>query len=95
MKCTFSELKNKEVINTAAGTRIGYADDMEIDVQSGKLLSLIIYGRPKLMGIMGHDDDIIIDCKDIIMIGDDTVLVSLNEDDLCKGNKSDSELSLD
>ena len=32
MKCTFSEIRNKEIICTGDGARLGYADDMEIDM---------------------------------------------------------------
>ena len=50
MKCTFSELRDREVISTSSGTRIGYIDDMEIDTESGKIKSLIICGRPRASG---------------------------------------------
>jgi len=88
MKCTFSELKDKEVINTAGGTRIGYIDDMEIDTQSRSITSLIICGRPRMMGLLGKDEDIVIPCSEIEKIGADTVLVSLNDEELCKSTKS-------
>lgn len=88
MKCTFTELRSREVISTASGTRIGYIDDMEIDTESGKILSLIICGRPRMMGLLGKDDDIVISCEDIVKIGTDTVLVSVKDDDLYKTNKN-------
>ena len=88
MKCTFTELRSREVISTASGTRIGYIDDMEIDTESGKIKSLIICGRPRMMGLLGKDDDIVISCEDIVKIGTDTVLVSVKDDDLYKTNKN-------
>ena len=61
MKCTFSELRDREVISTSSGTRIGYIDDMEIDTESGKIKSLIICGRPRMMGLLGrgHSDTLL------------------------------------
>ena len=41
-----------------------------------KLWSVIVYGRPRLFGIMGRDDDLIIPWSDIEVIGEDTVLVN-------------------
>lgn len=87
MKCTFSELREREVISTATGARIGFIDDLQIDTETGKILSLIIYGRSRMMGLMGREDDVIISCTDIEKIGADTVLVSTEDDILCRINK--------
>ncbi len=90
LKCTFTELRSREVINTSTGARIGYIDDLEIDMQTGRISSLIICGRPRLMGILGKDDDIVINCDDIEKIGSDTVLVKESgiEEEMCKTNKN-------
>ncbi|MCI7767562.1 MAG: YlmC/YmxH family sporulation protein [Oscillospiraceae bacterium] len=91
MKCTFSELRNKEVISTSTGGRIGFIDDMEIDARTGKILSLIIYGRPRIMGLLGRDDNVVISCNDIEKIGMDTVLVKIRDDDLYKMHKDEHD----
>lgn len=88
MKCTFTELRNREVISTASGSRIGFIDDMEIDTETGKILSFVICGRPKMMGLLGREEDIVISCDDIVKIGTDTVLVSVKDEDLYKINKN-------
>lgn len=90
MKCTFTDLRNREVINTATGGRIGYIDDLEIDTESGTILSMIICGRPRMMGLLGKDDDVIISCSDIVKIGVDTVLVKIEEENMYKMHKSSS-----
>ena len=83
MKCTFSELREREVISTATGERIGFIDDIVIDTEKGKILSLVIYGRSRMMGLMG--------CSDIERIGTDTVLVSTDNGKLYKMNKNDDD----
>ena len=88
MKCTFSELRDREVISTSSGTRIGYIDDMEIDTESGKIKSLNICGSPRMKGLLGRDEDIVIPCSDIEKIGTDTVLVSVKDDELYKSTKN-------
>ena len=57
------------------GTRIGNVDDVELDVNSGRLVSIIIYGTNRIMGIFGKADDFVIPWEDIDVIGEDTILV--------------------
>lgn len=91
MKCTFSQLQSLEVINVEDGARIGYVDDMEIDCDTGSITSLIICGRPRFLGLMGREEDIVISCGDIKKIGEDTVLVSVNNKRMYKIDKNDDE----
>ena len=75
MICTVTDLKYKDVINIKDGTRLGAVCDVEIDTQTSKIISLIIYGRYKLFGLFFKDDDIIIPWNAIEVIGEDTILV--------------------
>ncbi len=79
MKYTLNDIRNKEVINIRSGSKIGYVDDIEFDAESLTVKSLIIYGRGRLLGFFGRDDDVVIKCRDIEIIGTDTILVSTNE----------------
>lgn len=79
MVCSFSELRNKEVVNMKTGIKLGYVDDIELDTADGTIVSLIVYGRPKAFGIMGRDEDIVIKCSNIELIGEDTILVNFEE----------------
>ncbi|MBR2152475.1 MAG: YlmC/YmxH family sporulation protein [Clostridia bacterium] len=78
MCCRIVELKNKEVICIKDATRIGLVNDVEIDTCSGKVVSLVIYGKPRLFGLLGREEDIVINWDCIEVIGDDTILVSYN-----------------
>lgn len=75
MTCSIAELRNKEVICKLDGTRIGNVDDVELDVNSGRLVSIVIYGKGKVMGLFGKSEDFIIPWDDIDVIGEDTILV--------------------
>lgn len=83
MICSFSSLRNKEVVNMKTGLKIGYVDDIEMDTSNGSIVSLIVYGKPRAFGIMGRDEDIVIKCRNIDLIGEDTILVSFNDDAVC------------
>ncbi len=87
MKCTLTDIRNKEVINIRNGNRLGYIDDVEIDTSDGKVLSFIIYGRTRFFGLFGREDDVLIKCEDIQVIGRDTVLVSAEETEVIKTDK--------
>lgn len=73
-----AELRRKEVIDSVSGVRVGFIDDVEIDTLTASVRSVVIFGRPRLFGIFGKNDDVIIPWSDITLIGEDTVLVTTN-----------------
>lgn len=79
MKCTLSDIRSKEIINIRSGTKLGYVDDIEFDTGDCTVKSFIIYGRYRLFGLLGKDDNVIIKCKDVEIIGTDTILVSVDD----------------
>lgn len=76
MLCRITNLHDKEVINVCDGSRLGCVDDVEVDTCCAQLTALVLYGRPKLLGLLGHEDDIVIPWREIEIIGDETILVS-------------------
>ncbi|MBE6837505.1 MAG: YlmC/YmxH family sporulation protein [Ruminococcus sp.] len=88
MLYSLSQIKNKEVVDVKTGVKIGYVDDAEIDTASSSVVSLLVFGRPRFMGIFGREDDIVIKCDDIELIGEDTILVNFKEKQLCTKSKS-------
>ncbi len=78
MLCRVVDLRHKEVINSHNGVRIGYVDDVEVDTCNSQVRAIIVYGKPRLFGILGRNEDIIIPWMDIELIGEDTILVCNN-----------------
>lgn len=76
MICRITNLHDKEVINVCDGSRLGCVDDVEVDTCTAQLTALVIFGRPKLLGLLGHEDDVVIPWREIEIIGDETILVS-------------------
>jgi YlmC/YmxH family sporulation protein len=70
-----SEFQVKDVINIADGKKLGNIGDIDINVHSGKIESVIISGAGKVLGFFGKDEDIIIPWKNILKIGEDVILV--------------------
>ncbi len=84
MKCTLSEIRTKEIINIKNGARLGYVDDLEFDTADASVKAFVVYGRSRFFGLLGRDDDLVIRCRDIEVVGEDTILISLDETELAK-----------
>ena len=72
--CTFSEIKNKEVINVCDGRRLGFVCDLETDVECGRIISILMPPEGKLLSFSKCDPIRVLWC-DIEQIGDDVILV--------------------
>ena len=78
-----SELREKEVVNLCDGTRLGSPSEFEFCVSDGKIASMII---PRPSGFLGlsHANDLTIPWNKIECIGEDTILVRVNTNELGK-----------
>ena len=76
MVCSLDELRRKEVIDINNGERLGYIDDVRIDLRTSQVEALLIYGRVRFFGVFGKEDDVVIPCGDIRVVGSDVVLIS-------------------
>ena len=72
------DLRRKEVIDSLSGSRVGFIDDIEIDTLTAGVRAVVVFGRPRLFGIFGKSEDVIIPWSDISLIGEDTVLITTN-----------------
>lgn len=75
MLYTIANFRNKQVVSVETGTVIGFVGDLEIETETGKVANLIIFGKNKLFGALGREDDIQIPWSNIEVVGDETVLV--------------------
>lgn len=78
MYCRANDLRCKDVVNVKNGCRIGYVCDFEIDLSCARVVSLIVYGRWRLFGLLGRSKDIVIRWCDIQLIGEDAILVNFD-----------------
>ena len=73
-----TELRCKEVINICDGSRIGFINDAEIDMITGKVVALIVPGPCRFIGLFGRDSDYVIPWQCVKRFGEDIVLVDVN-----------------
>lgn len=66
------------------GSRLGYICDVEIDWKEGKITKLIVPGPRKSFGLFGKEVEYLIPWDKIKKIGEDTILVEMNEREYLK-----------
>ncbi len=80
MFCRIQDLRAKQVVCVKNGGVLGYVSDVDIDTSSGAIKNLIIFGKLRLLGLLGREDDIIIPWEEIKVIGNETILISCDPD---------------
>ena len=71
------DFKHKEVINITDGKRLGFVQDVNADLETGMITSIIVPGSAKLISFFSSSNDIIIPWQNIKCIGDDIILVEI------------------
>ena len=57
---TIRELCEKEIVQLEQGVCLGRADDLELDPETAQLKSLVLLGRPRLFGLLGREESLVI-----------------------------------
>jgi len=71
------DFKHKEVINITDGKRLGFVQDVNADLETGVITSIIVPGSSKLISFFSSSNDIVIPWQNIKCIGDDIILVEI------------------
>ena len=75
METRIAELRYKEVISVADGSRFGYVGDLEVDLENGQVRALVVPGRRRLFGLLGREEDRYIPWGAVRRFGEDIILV--------------------
>ena len=79
MQCRIRDMRCKEVINVCDGGRLGCVTDLELDLCTGQILSIIVPGERSMLGLLRCRDGVVIPFSRIQKIGEDVILVDLRE----------------
>ena len=74
-----SDFRQKEVINISDGRRLGFVNDVEINLESGRIEAIVIPGGGRIFGFFGKDNEYVIPWERIKKIGEDIILVDMDE----------------
>lgn len=72
---TMYELCRKSVIEMSSGANLGRVDDLAFDERAAVVTHIILYGRPRLFGLLGRGEDTVIPWQAIRQVGRDVLLV--------------------
>jgi YlmC/YmxH family sporulation protein len=74
-----SDLRMREVINVMNGRKLGLIKDVEIDLEAGRVKSVVLPGNGKILGFFGKSDDIVVPWQKIKKLGMDVILVEMSD----------------
>lgn len=75
MRCRIAELRYKEVIDIADGSRYGFVGDVEFEAGTGAIQALVIPGRLRWFGLLGREEDVVFPWDAVKRFGEDIILV--------------------
>lgn len=77
MRLRASELRSKDVINTADGRKLGALYDLDIDLESGRIRALVLPAGSRPLQFWSRERDVEILWESIVKIGVDVILVDV------------------
>lgn len=83
MEISFSDLRAKEVVNTQDGRRLGRVCDVVLCYPENRWIGLVV---PSGRGF-GKKQDLFLELKNIVKIGEDVILVNVGYPRAQKGDK--------
>ena len=77
---SLAELRLKEVVNVQTGSRLGKVMDLEFSLETGQIHALVVPGDFSVVNfVRGEKTGIIVPWNLILKIGDDVILVRIDE----------------
>ncbi len=76
-RCTVNRLKDKEVINVCDGKRLGYINDVELNLCAGCVTAIVVLFDCRVFGF-GKCEELVIPWDKIGCFGRDAVLVNID-----------------
>ena len=71
------DFKHKEVISINEGRRLGYVQDVNANLETGTITSIIVPGHSKNFNLFSSGNEQVIPWEKIKCIGDDVILVDI------------------
>jgi YlmC/YmxH family sporulation protein len=72
-----SDLRNRDVINILDGRKLGNIMDIDLDLENGRVLSLIMPGQSRRFNFLSRKEEVNVPWNKIVRIGRDVILVEI------------------
>ena len=79
LETSFTELRNKEVINVLRGRLLGHVCDIILDFRCNRVLGLIVPGSKSFFSFFKPCQELFIPLSSICKVGEDVILVEVVE----------------
>ncbi|MFD6510028.1 MULTISPECIES: YlmC/YmxH family sporulation protein [unclassified Bacillus (in: firmicutes)] len=73
-----SEFQMKDVVNILDGKMLGNIGDIDFDIDTGKIRTVIISKQTRMLGLFGKEVEFVIPWEQIMKIGEDVILVRVD-----------------
>lgn len=74
------KLKNKEVINIYDGRSMGFVSDIEVNIEKGTIEGIVIPTERGIFSFLNKgENDLLINWEKVRTVGDDVILVDMQE----------------
>ena len=71
------DFNHKEVINITDARRLGFVQDVNAELESGVITSIVVPGSSKLFNLFSNEQELVIPWSSVKCIGEDIILVEL------------------
>ena len=72
-----TELELKDIVNINDGAKLGPVKDLHIDIETGRVVALVLQAPRRYFGLVRQGQDLVIPWEAVKKFGQDTVLVDL------------------
>ena len=69
------DFRHKEVISIKTAKRLGFVQDVNADLKTGTITSIIVPGNKKTFNWFSYGNEVVIPWENISCIGEDIILV--------------------
>lgn len=87
MSMRVAQLQCKEVICVKDGRRLGFVEDVVVEIPEGNVCALVVPGQSRYFGLLGRTEEYIIPWNCICRIGPDIILVDVKPEDCRAGRE--------
>ncbi|MGV3466841.1 MAG: YlmC/YmxH family sporulation protein [Heyndrickxia sp.] len=74
-----SDFQIKDVVSISDGRRLGNVTDIDINLDNGKIESIVVGGNGKLLSFFSKEEELVIPWNNIVKIGEDVILVRFKD----------------
>lgn len=89
MSTRIADLQCREVVNICDGARMGYVNDVELDIHTGRLVAIVVPGPWSFASLFSRGEEYVVPWNQIEKIGDDIILVRFDTPPLPRNRKKE------